>query len=310
MLERMIRAKTLDGREFSWAGEREHVWVDASDATAPELAALRAAFPMHPLAAEDALQPGQWRRYEHYAEGDFITFRSLAHPQELDEFTERVTVFLYPTAILTFSRERLPYLDRVWEMVGRESVNSAGEIAFEVLDHGAGSFMTFLEALEGRVDLLEERVFSKLSRKADIAEDVFALKRALANARRIAYAAHDATVLLARHARVPEADLVRFRDVQDTLNRATSRMEGNREALTNLLNIHSGVQSQRMNEVMRTLAAVSTVFLPLTFLAGVWGMNFEHMPELRWPYGYAMAWASFVTVALTLAVYFKRRGWW
>ena len=65
-----------------------------------------------------------------------------------------------------------------------------------------------------------------------------------------------------------------------------------------------------MNEVMRTLTAVSVIFLPLTFLAGVWGMNFEHMPELRSPYGYAFAWACFIGIGAALAYYFKRRGWW
>ncbi|ADV68740.1 magnesium transporter CorA family protein [Deinococcus maricopensis] len=306
----MIRATTLDGREFPWRGEREHVWVDASNVTPEELDALRATFPMHPLALEDAQQAGQWSRYEQYPEGDFITFRSLARPRELDEFTERVSLFMYPDALLTFSRERLPYLDQIWRMVGRESVNTPGEITFEILDHGADSFTAFLDELESRFDVIEERVFSRSKRRADIAQDVFDLKRSLAHARRVAYEARDASVLLARHARVPDADLVRFRDVQDTMNRVASRMEGGRDALTGLLNIYSGVQSQRMNEVMRTLAAVSTVFLPLTFLAGVWGMNFEFMPELHWRYGYAFAWAMFVLIGAALALYFKRRGWW
>ena len=106
------------------------------------------------------------------------------------------------------------------------------------------------------------------------------------------------------------ADLVRYRDVQDSLSRAVSRFEALREHLTSLLDLHLGLQGQRMNEVMRTLTAVSVIFLPLTFLAGVWGMNYQNMPELHWRYGYAFAWASFLATGLLLAYYFKRRGWW
>ncbi|WP_278913932.1 CorA family divalent cation transporter [Deinococcus wulumuqiensis] len=89
-----------------------------------------------------------------------------------------------------------------------------------------------------------------------------------------------------------------------------SRLDGLRDSLSSLLDLHLALQSQRMNEVMRTLTAVSVVFLPLTFLAGVWGMNFEHMPELASPYGYALAWGSFLLVGGLLAYTFKRRGWW
>lgn len=304
----MIRAKTLTGSDLEWTGQSGQVWVDAQAVTPPELERLRAAFPLNPLAVEDALERGHWSRAEAYPEHTFITVRSFARPAEADEFTERVSVFLFPDAVLTLSSQGTRALEAVWKLLGRESVNTPPEIMYELLDETADSFFALADTLETRVDALEERVFT--DGRQNPVGDVFALKHLLAHARRLATDAREATALLARHADGEAADLVRYRDAQDSFTRAASRVDLLRDHLTSLLDLHLSLQSQRMNEVMRTLTAVSVVFLPLTFLAGVWGMNFEHMPELPWRYGYALAWASFLGIAGLLAYLFKRRGWW
>lgn len=304
----MIRVQTLTGTLLDWAGQTQGVWVDAQAVTPEELTQLRAAFPLNRLALEDALEQGHWSRAEAYPEHAFITIRSFARPQEADELTERLSIFLYPDAVLTISRTGTLALDAVWKLVGRESVNTAPEIVYELLDHTADTFFAMSDTLETRVDALEERVFT--DGRTNPVGDVFALKHLLAQARRLSTDAREAVALLARHAEGSPADLVRFRDVQDSFTRAAGRLDSLRDFLTSLLDLHLNLQSQRMNEVMRTLTAVSVVFLPLTFLAGVWGMNFEHMPELHTRYGYALAWASFLVIGAWLAYYFKRRGWW
>ncbi|GHF95396.1 hypothetical protein GCM10017783_04130 [Deinococcus piscis] len=291
--------------------ERRHLWLHVSEPTNQDLAALAQTFAMNDLALEDSLEPGHASHYEKYPEGDFLTFRTLARPEELAEESERISIFLYADSLLTLSREELPYLERVREIVGRETVDSPAEIAFEILDTGAESFVVFMRALEDRIDILEQRMFDFDHRgKENMVQTVFDLKQRLNHARRLCNEAQDMLTLLARHASASEEDLLRFRDVRDSMNRLGKRLDTSRDNLSNLLAIHSSVQSQRMNEVMRTLAAVSTVFLPLTFLAGVWGMNFEYMPELHWKFGYALAWLSFALVAGALAWVFKRRGWW
>lgn len=310
-LGRVIEATDFSGQAAPWqaGADRHRLWLHASEPTPQELAALEQSFAMNELALEDALEPGHASHYEKYPEGDFLTFRTLAAPQDLAEESERISLFLYADSLLTFSRYDLSYLERVRELVGRETVDSAAEIAFEILDTGAESFVVFVRALEDRIDELEQRMFSQVDRD-DMVQTVFDLKQRLNHARRLCNEAQDALNLLARHASVSDEDLLRFRDVRDSMNRLGKRLDTSRDNLSNLLAIHSSVQSQRMNEVMRTLAAVSTVFLPLTFLAGVWGMNFEHMPELHWEFGYALAWLSFALVAGALAWVFKRRGWW
>lgn len=306
----MIRARRLsDGQEFEWGGETRGVWVDVQGITAEDLAPVRTVFALNRLALEDVMEVGHWSRAEQYPEHAFITVRSFARPETTEEFTERLSVFVFPETVLTVSMRGTLALRHVWPLVnGRESVNSAAEVTYELLDHTADTFFTVADTLEAEVDALEERVF-RAERENPVGA-VFDLKYLIGQARRLATDAREASALLGRHAEGSAADLVRYRDVQDSFTRAASRFESLREALTSLLDLHLSLQSQRMNEVMRTLTAVSVVFLPLTFLAGVWGMNFEHMPELGQPWGYAFAWLSFIAVGAALAAYFKRRGWW
>ncbi|WP_019588472.1 magnesium transporter CorA family protein [Deinococcus apachensis] len=304
----MIRAKTLNGADLAWNGETGGVWVDAQGVTPEELARLRSAFPLNRLAVEDALEQGHWSRAEGYPEHAFITVRSFVRPEEPDEFTERVSIFAFPHAVLTLSSAGTRALASVWNLVGRESVNTPGEVVYELLDQTADTFFALADMLEGRVDALEEEVFR--DHRHNPISQVFDLKHLLGQARRLSADAREATLLLVRYSDPGSPDLVRYRDVHDSFGRASSRLDGLRDYLTSLLDLHLSLQSQRMNEVMRTLTAVSVVFLPLTFLAGVWGMNFEHMPELPWRYGYAFAWATFLLIGGLLAYYFKRRGWW
>lgn len=309
MLGGMIRVKQLgSGEDQPWQGQGSGVWVDAQNLTPEELASLQRTFSLNPLAVEDALEQGHWSRAEVYPEHSFITVRSFARPEQADEFTERLSVFTFPDAVLTVSSGGTRALNAVWPLTGRDSVNNPQEVTYELLDHAADTFFAAADALEAQADDLEERVFQ--NHRQNPVPDVFELKHRIGQARRLATDAREATALMGRHANCTPADLVRYRDVQDSFTRAAGRLDGLRDLLTSLLDLHLNLQSQRMNEVMRTLTAVSVIFLPLTFLAGVWGMNFEFMPELKSPYGYALAWTSFLLIGALLAAYFKRRGWW
>lgn len=206
------------------------------------------------------------------------------------------SLFIFSDLLLTLSNDHVSYVDEVWELVGRESVNTGLEAAYELLDEGGQTFFRYISAFENGLDEAEERIFAQ--RRNQDAQEVFERKHRLAQVRSLAAEALTAVSLLNRHMQMESADQIRFRDVHDTLSRATLRLEGLRDSLRGLLDLQLSLQNQRMNEVVKTLTAVSTVFLPLTFLAGVWGMNFESMPELGWRYGYVMAIASFVLTAV------------
>ncbi|WP_278913931.1 CorA family divalent cation transporter [Deinococcus wulumuqiensis] len=199
----MIRAKDLaSGQELNWTGQTVGVWVDAQDPTPEELARLRAAFPLNRLALEDALEQGHWTRAEQYPEHAFVTVRSFAHPEQPDEFTERVSIFAFAPApdqpcgaVLTHSRSGTRALGAVWAQVGREAVNTAQEVTYELLDQTADGFFLAADALETQVDTLEEQIFR--SPRFNPVEPVFDLKHLLGQARRLATDAREASALLA-----------------------------------------------------------------------------------------------------------------
>lgn len=282
------------------------VWVDAREPTPQEVAALRASLSLNEFALEDALERGHWSRYERYPEHEFVVLRTLAEPEDKDTRTERVSMFWTDHALLTVTNEEVTYLERV-RGERRTGIGRPEDVVYELLDHASDTFFEYADTLREHTDDLEERLFTARGGQ-DFAREVFDLKHCASGARRLVNGARDVSVALSRGANT--ADAVRFRDVQSNLARVSDTLDSLREVLSSTLDVHLNVQNQRMNEIVKTLTTVSTLFLPLTFLAGVWGMNFRFMPELEWRYGYALAWGSMLLVALGLMAYFKRRGWW
>jgi magnesium transporter len=291
----------------------EGLWVDVENPTPEDIAKLKKYFAINSLALEDALERGHWSRFESYPEHAFLIFRTLAEPEDATDRSERVSLLYYPQlkTMLTLRNEPVTYVEGVWHELNRKEGCSVTAAIYALLMQGTDTFFDFLDAFEEQTDLLEEEVFApRMSgREAqEFTSSVFALKHTLIAARRLASGARESVTQFSRF--LPAEAQMFTRDVVDHLARVYEGLDSERDALSTLLDVHLTVQSNRMNEVMKTLTTVSTIFLPLTFLAGVWGMNFKFMPELEQPWGYVMAWGAFALVGLLLALIFKRRGWW
>jgi magnesium transporter len=291
----------------------EGLWIDVENPTPEDVAKLEKFFPINRLALEDALERGHWSRFESYPEHAFLIFRTLAEPEDATDRSERVSLLYYPqlNSMLTLRNEPVTYLEGVWHELDRKEGCTATAAIYALLMQGTDTFFDFLDAFEEQTDRLEEEVFApRMSgREAqEFTSSVFELKHTLLAARRLASGARESTAQFSRF--LPAEAQMFTRDVVDHLARVYEGLDSERDALSTLLDVHLTVQSNRMNEVMKTLTTVSTIFLPLTFLAGVWGMNFKAMPELEAPWGYRMAWGVFAGVGLLLAMIFKRRGWW
>ncbi len=307
-----IRVKCLESCTNIELKRNTRVWVDVETPSSNDLSKLGEIFKINDFALEDALERGHWSRFEAYPEHLFLIFRTLAEPEDVTDRTERVSLFWFPDldSILTVRNEPVTYLENVWNEFQVRSAVRVIDVAYTILDRGTDTFFTFLDELETRTDFLEEGVFASQSVKSEeFFTEVFELKHTMIAARRLVSGAREAVAQCSRHVANVEGAMY-LRDVSDHLTRCYDGLDSSRDVLSSLLDVHVSVQSNRMNEVMKTLTTVSTIFLPLTFLAGVWGMNFEFIPELQWRYGYLFAWMMFGAAALGFAVYFKWRKWW
>ncbi|AFZ67309.1 magnesium transporter CorA family protein [Deinococcus peraridilitoris] len=329
----MIRAMSLLNTEsVDWKTGGNSIWVDVESPSPQEVSELSQVFAFNPLALEDALTHGQWSRFEAYPEHVFLVFRTLDQPQACNDETERVSLFWYPATdtLVTLRLGEVDYLSRTWLEFEGLRYGSEERLIYTLLAQGADTFFKFADAMQDKTDELEEELFTQPNPR-NMAQEVFEYKHTIMDVRRLVRGARESVAAFARHGQVvtsgyavgvngqgsagkidPQAQevMLYFRDVVGTLDRAHDTLESARDVLSSVLDANLSLQSHKMNEVMKTLTTVSAVFLPLTFLAGVWGMNFEHQPEFAWRYGYLFAWASFIAVGVSLAVYFKKRGWW
>jgi magnesium transporter len=170
-------------------------------------------------------------------------------------------------------------------------------------------YLPFLDAMDGEIDQLEDQIFARPS--PPLLQRVLVLKHSIITLRRILTPQREVMNRLSwdEFPQIASEHRIYYRDLYDHLVRLQDLSEGTRDTIGGALDAYLSVTSNRMNEIMKTLAIISTIFLPLSFVAGVYGMNFETMPILHWQYGYYYIWAVFIVMAAGMMWYFKRRGW-
>jgi magnesium transporter len=179
-----------------------------------------------------------------------------------------------------------------------------------ILDDIVSNYSPVLDRFDEAIEALEDAVFRRNATNRTLAM-ILAMKRTVFRMRRITTYQREMVFRLSRgeFALVTQDEIAYYRNVYDHLERATDLTESYRDVLTGLLDAYMSMSANRLNEVMKVLTIISTFFLPLTFVAGVYGMNFEHMPELHWKYGYLFAWGIMAAISVVMFVYFRRKKW-
>ncbi|MED5370244.1 MAG: magnesium/cobalt transporter CorA [Myxococcota bacterium] len=275
------------------------------------VSAVCEAFGVHPLAMEDILNPGTRPKVDDYGDQVFVVAKMVT-PSEQGFEVEQVSMVLGTGWVLTFQEREGDLFDPIRKRIrsggGRIRRMGSDYLLHSVLDALVDGYFETLVRLDESTAALEDQASEASTGEA--AKRVHALKRDLVTLRRLIWPLRAATGELMRSGElIGEASLPYFRDLQDHVLQVLELMDSYRDRLTGVLELQLAVASGRMNDVMQVLTIVATLFIPLTFIAGIYGMNFQAMPELAWRWGYPAVWGVMLACALGMVAYFRRRGW-
>jgi magnesium transporter len=274
---------------------------------------LEARFGFHELAAEDSLSPNTLPKYDAFAGYDFFIFRAVAVDlQQHGHETVKLAAFLGRDFLFTIHREPIPSITGVRERLNADRRllgNGPDFLLYSVVDGMIDAHFPLLDQIEEYVDGLQEAIFEDarpqhLDELLHLKRDVNVLRRQSMPQRELLnqISRGDAQFIQQKH-------LIYFRDVYDHQFRISETIDVERDMMASTMEAYLSVIANRTNETMRVLTVFSTIMLPLTLIAGIYGMNFEHIPELHWLHGYPFALGLMAVTAIGLLVWFRRKGW-
>lgn len=280
------------------------------------LARLGECFGLHPLVLEDISNTDQRPKLEDYHDYAYIVLKSLQDGTAAaggEVVSEQVSLILGRDFVLSFE-EREPTLfepvrERLRHNGGRIRRYGADYLAYSLIDAVVDGYFIVLERLGERVEQLQEALVATPT--SDTQQALHRLRHELMLLRRSVWPLREVVGGLERGVSdlVREATRVYLRDVYDHVAHVIDTVETLRETVAGLLEIYLTSLSNRLNEIMKVLTIIATVFMPLTFIAGIYGMNFRYMPELEWRWGYPLVLLAMLAVAAGMLVYFRRKKW-
>ncbi len=302
------------------ADETNVVWVDLRGESADEAEEakdlLTNVFKFHHLTVEDCLETRNQPKVEGYSDYIFFIVHGVK-PEETSSanfVTKELDGYLGKNFVVTFHVERFRSIKNVKQQIRASNFvckRGAAYLLHQILDQLVDLYMPIVDDFDRNINELEERVFVMKKGGTVILEDIMDLRRSVARLKRIS--ARQLEVLYrishGEFPQIPEQILPFYRDVHDHLLRITDLAESYRDLVGGLFDIHFSVTANKTNDIIKFLTIFSAVILPLSLIAGIYGMNFENMPELKSRYGYFLTIAIMIVVAFTLLVYFWRKGW-
>jgi magnesium transporter len=288
------------------------VWLDIDEPTEEKLAVLAEEFGFHPLAIEDSLHPHQRPKIEQYDTYFFL----IVYGMTIDGgrlAKHELAVFVGRNYLVTVRKQPAYDLEPVvkrWEANSQLAAEGGGYLLYVLLDEIVDGYFTALDHYEDRTEEVEDSVFGEGAHN-EVQSEIFELKKDLMWFRRTVSPLREVLDVMQRRTVevVTPALEPYYRDVYDHVLRAADFVDSLRDILSSALEASLAVISNRLNEVMKSLTSWGAIILVPTLIAGIYGMNFRQMPELKWYFGYPFALALMVVSGLLLHRAFKRRGW-
>jgi len=276
--------------------------------------ALGRSFDLHPLVVEDIVHPGQRPKMEDFEDSLFVVFNMLTYDDNTSEIVgEQVSLVVSEHFVLSFQERPGDIFDLIRDRLrnkkGRIRKLGADYLAYSILDAVVDHYFIILEKVGGRIEELEAVLLD--DPKPEAMQEIHRLKREMLFLRKSVWPLRELIggVEKSESPVVKKSTMKYLRDVYDHTIQIIDTVETFRDMLSGLHDTYLTVISNRMNEIMKVLTIIATLFIPLTFIAGIYGMNFEFMPELKWRLGYLVVWIIILVIAFLMIIYFKRKKW-
>ncbi len=278
--------------------------------------ALGKRFGLHPLVLEDIVDTHQRPKFDEYPKYLFLVAKMLylSDDDDITYSNEHLSIVVGPNYVLTFQESEKDVFERLRERIqnglGLRSSKS-DYLMYTLLDAVVDNYYLVIESLGGRIESLENCIFLGKADEEDIVQDIQNLRPEIIQMRRAVNPLRDMTSHLenSTHDLITLKTYNYLRDLHDHSLQVTETVEIYREMTGNLMDMYISTISNKMNEVMKVLTIMASIFIPLTFIAGIYGMNFDYMPELHLRYGYFYVWGFMILLILLMLWYFKRKKW-
>lgn len=275
--------------------------------------AIGKVYGIHNLVLEDILNTDHRPKVEPFEDYVFFTMKMMWYNEEDELEREQISIVFGKPYVLCFQERKGDIFDPIRERIRTNSglIRKKGSdyLVYRLIDTVVDNYFIIIERIEERVEDLEELITADTD--DDHTRTIQHLKREIITLKRALLPLREAVSGLEKGV----SDLVHsdnekyFRDVYDHLIQIADNLETNREVLSGLMDMQMANMSNRMNQVMKVLTVIATIFIPLTFIAGIYGMNFDNMPELHFKYGYHTVWAVMLVVFVLMLVFFRRKKW-
>ncbi|PRD54542.1 CorA family divalent cation transporter [Sphingobacterium gobiense] len=285
-------------------------WIDISEPTLEDFETLRIKYQLHEASIKDCLQVGQLPKIEEFENYHFLIIRSI--PSRFDNFsdtlteiTERISIFFSDKFVITVHRGNIGYLEKLVDNFPFSKLNSSKLFINHLTSEALKTFENLvINKLNTQLDSYEEMVFLN-RRKKDFLRQLYYIKRQIDLIRIILTLYKDIVDFF----HLSAFKNIYTQDLKDIYARSSTLYRNISENTAQLLSVYFNIESNHTNDIMRTLTIISVFFMPLTFIVGVYGMNFKNMPELEWYYGYPAIMIAMAVLAVLIYYWFKKRRW-
>lgn len=273
-------------------------------------------FGLHPLVQEDILNTNQRPKVEDYGDYIYIVCKMLYVNPQSETISEQVSIILGKNYVLTFQEgdeDKKDAFDNVRVMLNSSlgHIRNLGPdyLVYSLLDAIIDNYFYILEDVTDRIEDTEEQLIKQPD--STTLDAIYFLKRETLLLHKLVWPLREVTGILQRRETklISDSTDIYLRDISDHLTQIMDSNDILRDMLASMLEIYLSSVSNKMNEVMKLLTIISTIFIPLTFIAGIYGMNFENMPETKWKYGYVVFWVIIAVISVFMTQFFKKRKW-